>query len=156
MTVTVAPTCWEEPQDTIEDDDPAGVSWHGVALDTIRWHPRPVGPSFQSKPARTVSRFRSTIVRSVLAILMVAITSGAEAMILRPLEPLRPNGLLKVQGDVGPAGAAAAARAATGGRVLGVTASKAGGRTVYRVKVLLPGGRMRTVTVDGPTGQVQG
>ena len=56
--------------------------------------------------------------------------------------------------DIGPAGAAAAARAATGGKVLGVRAARADGRTVYRVKLLLPGGRVRTVTVDGASGQV--
>ena len=47
---------------------------------------------------------------------------------------------LAQSGDIGPAGAAAAARA--------------DGRTVYRVKLLLPGGRVRTVTVDGASGQV--
>ena len=67
---------------------------------------------------------------------------------------LHPPPLLAQAGDIGPAGAAAAARAATGGRVLGVRAQSAGGRTVYRVKVLLPGGRVRTVTVDGASGRV--
>ena len=36
------------------------------------------------------------------------------------------------------------------------SSSSESGRTVYRVKVLLPGGRMRTVTVYGPSGRLQG
>jgi uncharacterized membrane protein YkoI len=66
-------------------------------------------------------------------------------------------GLVRVQArDVGPAAAAEAARGATGGRVLGVRAKRAKGRIVYRVKVLLPEGRVRTVTVDGASGRVGG
>lgn len=46
--------------------------------------------------------------------------------------------------------AAARAQQATGGRVLGVR----GGDPVYRVKVLLPGGRVREVVVDPRSGDV--
>jgi uncharacterized membrane protein YkoI len=97
-----------------------------------------------------------TALSGVVAIVAMTLAGGAEAFTNRPGAPQRPHQLLQVQRDVGPAGAAAAARTATGGRVLGVTAGRKGGRTVYRVKVLLPGGRMRTVTVDGRSGRVQG
>jgi hypothetical protein len=61
---------------------------------------------------------------------------------------------LQLAGDIGPAQAAAAARAASGGKVLAVTAARVDGRAVYRVKLLLPGGRVRTVTVDAESGQI--
>lgn len=53
-------------------------------------------------------------------------------------------------------GAARAVERATGGRVLSVNREDSNGRVVYRVKVLLPGGRIRVVTVDGETGSVGG
>ena len=61
---------------------------------------------------------------------------------------------LRLAGDIGPAQAAAAARAATGGKVLAVHAARIDGRAVYRVKLLLPGGRVRTITVDAESGQI--
>lgn len=62
--------------------------------------------------------------------------------------------------DAGPAisesAAAAAAARASGGRVLGVrrNGGKAG-QVDYRVKVLMPDGRIRSVRVDGTTGAVR-
>ena len=53
-------------------------------------------------------------------------------------------------GDIGQDAAAAKVRQATGGRVLSVRK----GKGVYRVKVLLTGGRVRTVSVDSRTGQL--
>ncbi len=53
--------------------------------------------------------------------------------------------------DIGRDGAAERVRRATGGRVLSVGKGKRG---TYRVKVLLPGGRVRTVPVDGRTGRL--
>lgn len=54
-------------------------------------------------------------------------------------------------GDIGRDAAADTVRRATGGRVLSVRKGKRG---TYRVKVLLPGGRVRTVPVDGRTGRL--
>jgi uncharacterized membrane protein YkoI len=51
--------------------------------------------------------------------------------------------------------AAAAAQRATGGRVLAVEQAQAGGRQVWRVKVVTPSGEVRVVLVDVATGQVQ-
>lgn len=56
--------------------------------------------------------------------------------------------------DIGRDGAASAARRATGGRVLSVSSEDRHGQRVYRVKVLLPGGRVRVVRVDAQTGNV--
>lgn len=64
--------------------------------------------------------------------------------------------MLAQQGDIGPGAASAAASAASGGRVLGVQRVRSANGIIYKVKVLLPGGRMRYVTVNGQTGQVHG
>ena len=65
--------------------------------------------------------------------------------------PPREHYLARRQADIGADAAAASASRATGGRVLSVRKGKRG---TYRVKVLLPGGRVRNVTVDGDSGQV--
>lgn len=49
--------------------------------------------------------------------------------------------------------AAAVAREATGGRVLGVQTERKGDALVYRVKVLLDDGRVQIITVDGDSGR---
>lgn len=49
--------------------------------------------------------------------------------------------------------AAAIAAGQTGGRVLNVRGMQRGGRFIYYVKVLVSGGRVRTVLIDGQTGQ---
>lgn len=87
----------------------------------------------------------------VLAAALAAATATARVPAGPPGTPL----VLAQSGDVGPAAAAAAARGATGGRVLDVRASRSGGGVVYLVKVLLPEGRVRTVIVDGASGQVR-
>lgn len=50
--------------------------------------------------------------------------------------------------------AAAIARSATGGRVLSVVLRQADRRPRYQVKILLPGGRVRSVSVDARTGEL--
>ena len=47
------------------------------------------------------------------------------------------------------AAAARAAEASTGGKALSVSAEVRDGRTVYRVKVLMPGGRVKYVYIGG-------
>jgi len=51
--------------------------------------------------------------------------------------------------------AAAIAQRNTGGRVLAVDRADAGGRAVWRVKVVTAGGQVRVVLVDVATGQAQ-
>jgi hypothetical protein len=55
--------------------------------------------------------------------------------------------------DVGRDEAAAVAQRQTGGRVLAVERAEAGGRPVWRVKVVTPRGEVRVVLVDAATGQ---
>lgn len=50
--------------------------------------------------------------------------------------------------------AAAMAQQATGGRVLSVERSAAGGREVWRAKVLTRAGEVRIVQIDAATGQL--
>lgn len=55
--------------------------------------------------------------------------------------------------DVSRDDAAAVAQRASGGRVLAVERAQAGGRPVWRVKVLTPRGDVRVVLVDAATGR---
>jgi hypothetical protein len=57
--------------------------------------------------------------------------------------------------DVSRDDAAAVAQRETGGRVLAVERSDAGGRAVWRVKVVTPRGDVRVVLVDVATGRTQ-
>lgn len=50
--------------------------------------------------------------------------------------------------------AADIARATHGGKVLTVDEINEDGRVVYRVKLLLDGGRIKIVTVDGSSGRI--
>jgi uncharacterized membrane protein YkoI len=50
--------------------------------------------------------------------------------------------------------AADIARAAHGGKVLSVDEVNSNGRTLYRVKLLLDGGRIKIVTVDAGSGRI--
>ena len=45
-------------------------------------------------------------------------------------------------------------RQRTGGKVLRADARERGGRDVYRIRVLLPDGRVRTFHVDARTGRI--
>jgi len=54
---------------------------------------------------------------------------------------------------IGPDQAAAIARSKTKGQVLSVNLARTG-NPVYRVKVLMSGGRVRTVIVDAKTGRL--
>lgn len=51
--------------------------------------------------------------------------------------------------------AAATAQRETGGRVLAVERSEAGGRAVWRVKVVTDRGEVRVILVDVATGRTQ-
>lgn len=62
--------------------------------------------------------------------------------------------VILAQAAIGKSGAAEAARSAYGGKVLSVEELKKDGKTRYRVKLLLDGGRIKYVTVDGSSGKV--
>ena len=56
---------------------------------------------------------------------------------------------------IGPDQAAAIARAQTGGRLLDVQPVPDDERSAYAVRLLLEAGRVRTVVVDGHSGQIR-
>ncbi|WP_222867994.1 PepSY domain-containing protein [Saccharophagus sp. K07] len=58
------------------------------------------------------------------------------------------------QGRTDKSKAADIARSAHGGRVLTVEEVNSDGKTIYRVKLLLDGGRIKIVTVDGNSGRI--
>lgn len=58
------------------------------------------------------------------------------------------------QGGISKSKAADIAKAAHGGKVLKVEETSRAGEKIYRVKLLLNGGRIKIVTVDGRTGQL--
>ena len=62
---------------------------------------------------------------------------------------------LPVLAAIGRDEAAAVAQRETGGRVLAVERADAGGRAMWRVKVVTPRGDVRQLMVDAATGRVQ-
>ena len=57
--------------------------------------------------------------------------------------------------DVSRDDAAAIAQQASNGRVLAVERAEAGGRPVWRVKVVTPKGEVRVIVIDAATGRPQ-
>ena len=76
----------------------------------------------------------------------------ASAPVLAAREP--PTLLAQAAPAMSAAEAAALVSARTGGRVLDVRAEQRGEQVVYRVKVLLEGGRVRVVRVDAESGRL--
>lgn len=77
---------------------------------------------------------------------------------MKALRPLLCAALLALAGTAAHAAvsrddAAAMAQRQTGGRVLSVEQAEAGGRPVWRVKVVTPRGDVRVVLVDMASGQ---
>ena len=97
-------------------------------------------------------------ISTILAALMLSIVALSNVGVVQARSALVDGGVLILAqaGDIGASAAASAASAASGGRVLGVKRKQSGARIIYRVKVLLPGGRVRTMSVNGQSGQVQG
>ena len=77
-----------------------------------------------------------------------------------PLKPLlcalRVAAALPAWADVGRDEAAAAAQRVASGRVLAVVRAEAGGKPVWRVKILSATGEVRVVVVDAASGRVVG
>lgn len=66
----------------------------------------------------------------------------------------QPEVRLAQAGAISKSEAAELARARYGGRVLKVDEVSNGGRVVYRVRLLLDGGRIKTVNIDGNSGNI--
>jgi hypothetical protein len=85
-----------------------------------------------------------------------ALASGCGQVVALTPDPTSQPVLQLAQGnDIGEGAAAKAAQRATGGRVLGVKRRSTDAGVVYEVKVLMDGGIMRVVRVDGASGQVR-
>lgn len=76
-------------------------------------------------------------------LLLPAVSSGTTL----PNNRLTPIVLAK-SGGMSLEQAAAKVRRQTGGRILSTSESRRGGRKVYRIKVLLPSGHVRVITVN--------
>ncbi len=87
----------------------------------------------------------------VLAGLLAA--AGAQAQSGRPTG--RNHNDAPSRSFAGPDRAANAAREATGGRVLGVQGADQNGQRGYRVRILEPGGRVRSLHFDPESGVVR-
>lgn len=84
------------------------------------------------------------------------LTATALAQGFVETSPLMPSGApAGFSATIGPDQAAAIARAQTGGRVLDVQPVPDGGQSAYAVRLLLEAGRVRTVVVDGHSGQIR-
>lgn len=88
---------------------------------------------------------------AIVAAILLAGLPLVPAAAADPLPPLARSE--HREGLISPDRAAAAARQATGGRVLRVDLH-GGGRPWYRVKVLVDGERVRSVRVDARSGRV--
>ena len=108
-----------------------------------------------STPAQTL--WRQAIIKAMAICVVTSVIFGMAGVQARMPKPAQGSPLQLAQTrDIGASAAAAAASAASGGRVLDVQRQNSTTGTSYRVKVLLPGGRVRSMTVDGQTGQVRG
>lgn len=88
----------------------------------------------------------------LLLALLLMVVAPLHAKPLHNRDAAAPLLLAQVDG----AGAARIVERSTGGKVLSVDRQERKGRIVYRVKVLLPEGRVRTVMVDAETGRMGG
>lgn len=89
---------------------------------------------------------RTTCLLLLSALLLVALPSPVSGHSLMPV--------LMASATVSESSAVAAALRAVKGRVLSVQLIESRGPPVYRVKILTENGRVRTVHVDGQTGEV--
>jgi len=96
-----------------------------------------------------VKRFRSTAV--FLTFMMAMWFMGSAAATATNAGPLV---LVQATAVTGADEAAALVRAASGGRILSVRPDNKTRPTVYHVKVLLDGGRVRIYRVDANSGQI--
>jgi len=81
-----------------------------------------------------------------LALMMACIVLPSPTVVAAPL----------LLAEVSASDAASLVAKKTGGKVLKVTEEERDGRWLYRVKVLLPQGRVKTVMVNKETGSVGG
>lgn len=95
----------------------------------------------------------ATLAAAAVSLLLAPAWSAASSAAGAPQRPPRVV-LAQAPASVSAAEAAAMVGARTGGRVLDVRSEQGGGRLVYRVKVLLEGGRVRIYRVDAESGRM--
>jgi len=103
-----------------------------------------------------VSRMRGRATHLVLAFMVVASSAAQASWLEYEVSQSTPSPLWLTQAPprVGQDQAAAIARQATGGRVLGVRSSRRQGIPVHNVKILLSEGRVYVIRIDGRTGAI--
>lgn len=92
--------------------------------------------------------------RGVLLLALLLALTAAPAIHAQPRDYVRSAPLMLAELDS--SAAARLVESKTGGKVLSVHRQENKGKTVYRVKVLLPEGRVRTVNVDAQSGRMGG
>lgn len=91
---------------------------------------------------------RLTLMLAGLALGLMSVCAHAQGLV-------DGRGPPPLSSPIGPDRAAAIARAQTGGRVLDVRPVPNGGRESFAVRLLLDAGRVRTVVIDGQSGQLR-
>lgn len=112
-----------------------------------------------TNPTRGACRRTFTCCKGALLGLTLCLLGFGAPARSTPLGGRAPQALVLLaqrQDAIGPDQAAAVARKVTGGRVLAVTPAKRHGAVVYKVRVLLPDGRVRVVIIDAKSGRVVG
>ena len=90
----------------------------------------------------------------VICTLLIGVLAAAPAFDARARPAAEPLELAQATPSVSADQAAAQVRAKSGGRILSVALEDHAGGQVYRVKVLLEGGRVRVYRVDAGDGRV--
>ena len=85
---------------------------------------------------------------------LAAASATGSALAGGPHATRAPSMLAQAGGSVSADEAAQRVRAASGGRILEVRLESGSGGAVYRVKVLLDGGRVRIYRVDAASGRI--
>lgn len=100
--------------------------------------------------------FPLSIIKSAICSLLMLVAVGVVVMAPQQAQAREWQPALMYLAQVDSAGAARIVERNTGGKVLSVHRQEKKGKVMYRVKVLLPEGRVRTVSVDAETGQMRG
>ena len=124
--------------------------WPGTSMGRRR---RALLPEMAGPLARGLRRCRRSIVGLLIALLLgpggtIVVHAQSEGS---GGEPARPVATMLARGQLTLDQAVARVRAAFGGRVVAATPVRGG----YRIRVLLDGGRVKTVFVDAASGSIR-
>ena len=88
------------------------------------------------------------------ALSLVLVTLMGPVSFTAPGSPIEQLADFQSAPGIGPERAAQIVQASLGGQVLSVSSGTANGRAVYRVKLLLSGGRVKVMQVSASDGQI--